>query len=178
MDILAHALWTGVGITLARSRVTISPRTAALTVGLAAVPDLLHMLPIIGWWLAGDGSLATLQAYAVAVPGQEPTLPVLVKLWSHHLHCIPHSAVVAGIVTLLLWATLRSFWIPLLGWWSHIAIDLFTHSADYYPVQVLYPLSERSFNGLAWNTPWFLALNYLALGLAALWLLRRKRAKR
>ncbi len=177
MDILAHALWTGIGTALARGRRPVAPRTVALTVGLATVPDLLHLLPIVGWWLVGDGSLAVVQAYAVAVPGQEPALPPLVNLWSHHLHCITHSAVLAGAVTLLLWAVLRSLWIPLLGWWSHIVIDLFTHSADYYPVQVLYPLSPYTFNGLAWNTPWFLQLNYAALGGAVLWLIITRRVK-
>ena len=177
MDIFAHALWAGVGITLVRRRMTITPRTVALTVGLATVPDLLHLLPVIGWWVAGDGSFAAVQAKALAVPGLEPQLPSLIKLWSHHLHCVTHSAVLAGVVTLLLWAVLRSLWIPLLAWWSHIVIDLFTHSADYYPVQVLYPLSDRSFSGLAWNTPWFMLLNYVLLGGATLWLLTTRRIK-
>ena len=178
MDILAHALWTGIGTTLARRRKPIAPQTVALTVGLAAVPDLLHLLPIISWWLAGDGTFAVLQAYAIALPGQEPALPPLVNLWSHHLHCITHSAVLAGAVTLLSWVVLRSLWIPLLGWWSHIVIDLFTHSADYYPVEALYPLSKYTFNGLAWNTPWFLLLNYVLLAGTALWLVITRRAKR
>lgn len=177
MDIFAHALWAGVGMTLARRRTPIEPRTVAMTVVLAVVPDLLHLLPIIGWWVAGDGSFAVVQAYAIAVPGQEPALPPLVNLWSHHLHCVTHSAVLAGALTLLLWAVLRSLWIPLLGWWSHIVIDLFTHSADFYPVPVLYPLSDRSFNGLAWNTPWFMLLNYALLCGAILWLFTTRKVK-
>jgi hypothetical protein len=88
-----------------------------------------------------------------------------------------HSAVIAGAVTLLLWALRRSMWIPLLGWWAHIVIDVFTHSADYYPVQVLYPLSASAFDGLAWNTPWFLALNYAALAAAWFWLLYSNRRR-
>jgi membrane-bound metal-dependent hydrolase YbcI (DUF457 family) len=50
----------------------------------------------------------------------------------------------------------RTLWIPLLGWWSHIVIDVFTHSADYYAVPVLYPFTERGFDGIAWITPWFM----------------------
>jgi len=160
---------------LARRRWPIAPRIAATTVGLAAVPDVLHLLPILGWTVFGDGSMALLRAYAIAVPGQEPTLPPLVTLVSYHLHCIMHSAIVTGAVTLLLWVALRSLWIPLLGWWSHIVIDVFTHSADYYPSPVLYPISQRGFNGLAWNTPWFLLLNYVVLGTVCLWLLRSRR---
>ena len=83
-----------------------------------------------------------------------------------------HSAVVAGAVTLLLWTIRRSLWLPLLGWWSHIVIDVFTHSADYYPSPVLYPLTQRGFDGLAWNTPSFLVLNYLALCAVGGWLWR------
>ena len=66
--------------------------------------------------------------------------------------------------------------VPLAGWWSHIVIDFFTHSADYYSVPVLYPFTYWGFDGLAWNTPWFLALNYavLSLCIAALALTRRR----
>ena len=155
---------------MARRRRAIPARTVIATVVLAALPDLFHLLPIAGWWVFGDGSLSALRAYAIAMPGREPALPPLVEVWSHHLHCVAHSAIIAGAVTLLLWALRRSLWIPLLGWWSHIVIDVFTHSADYYPSPVLYPITERGFDGLAWNTRWFMMLNYAALGLTGLWL--------
>ena len=174
MDIFAHTLWAGAGITLARRHWPIPPRTAASTVGLAALPDLMHLLPLAAWWVFGDGSADVLRAYAIAVPNQEPELPPPVALLSHHLHCIMHSALVAGAVTLLLWTLLRSLWIPLVGWWSHIVIDVFTHSADFYPVPVLYPITERGFDGIAWNRPWMMALNYLALAAVGLWLFRHR----
>jgi hypothetical protein len=171
MDILAHTMWAGAGLTLARRRWPVKGRTLALTMVLAALPDLFHLLPIVAWWLAGDGTFATVRAYAIAVPASEPGLPPAVNLLSHHLHCIAHSAIFAGMVTLLVWAVLRSLWLPLLGWWSHIVIDVFTHSADFYPAPVLYPITERGFDGLAWNTPWFMLANYVALGAVGLWLL-------
>ncbi|MEQ1803836.1 MAG: hypothetical protein ABL900_00515 [Burkholderiaceae bacterium] len=174
MDILAHTLWAGAGVALARRNTP----TLALTMALAALPDLFHLLPILVWWLGGDGSFAVLRAYALAVPASEPALPPLVNLLSHHLHCVAHSAIVAGVATLLFWAVWRSLWIPLLGWWSHIVIDVFTHSADFYPAPVLYPITQSGFDGLAWNTPWFMVANYIALGAAGVWLLcRRKRGK-
>ncbi len=172
MDIFAHALWAGAGVAAARRRWPLAPRTIVLTVTLAALLDILHLLPIAAWWIFGDGSMATLRAYAIAVPGHEPALPPLVNLLSHHLHCIMHSAIVAGVVTLLLWVVRRSLWIPLFGWWSHIVIDVFTHSAEYYPAPVLYPLTQRGFDGLAWNTPWFLLLNYAVLAAVGVWLQR------
>jgi len=176
MDIFAHALWAGAGAMLARRHCSkiaprITPRVVVLTITLAALPDLFHLLPIIGWWLFGSGSLATLHSYAIALPTNEPPLPAIVAIWSHQLHCVAHSAVVAGAVTAVVWAVQRRLWLPLLGWWSHIVIDVFTHSVDFYPSPVLYPFTQRGFDGLAWNTPWFMAANYVALAAVGLWLL-------
>jgi LexA-binding, inner membrane-associated putative hydrolase len=178
MDIVAHTLWVAAGVTVLHRRRPLSKSTVINCLVLAALPDVLHLLPIAGWWLFADGSFAALQGYAIAVPGQEPGLPPLAQLWSHHLHCVMHSAPVAALVTVALWTAWRSFWIPLLGWWSHIVIDVFTHSADYYAVPVLYPFTERGFDGIAWNTPWFMALNYLVLAVVGLWLLRTHRSHR
>jgi hypothetical protein len=178
MDIVAHTLWAAAGVTALRRRWPIAPATVAATLGLAALPDVLHLLPIALWWLFGDGTFSVLSAYAIAVPGHEPALPPMVQLWSHHLHCVMHSAIVAGAVTLLLYAVRRTLWLPLLGWWSHIVIDVFTHSADYYAAPVLYPITERGFDGIAWNVPWFMGLNYAALFAVGLWLMLRKGSKR
>jgi hypothetical protein len=165
MDIVAHGLWVGIGVALARRRWPITRREAAATVALAIVPDLAQLLPLLGR-AAISGDLHVLHTYATALPGLEPSLPAAVALWTHHLHCALHSAVLAGLVTLLVWIAARSLWLPLLGWWSHILIDVFTHSAEFYPVPVLYPFTQRGFDGLAWNTPWFLAVNYAALAIA------------
>ena len=175
MDILAHSLWAGIGVAMLGRRRPISARTAAVTVALAALPDVIHLLPILAWWALGSGSWATVRAYAIALPGQEPALPATVLLLSHHLHCILHSAVVAAAVSLLVWGLLRAWWLPLLGWWSHIVIDVFTHSADYYAVPVLYPFTQRGFDGIAWNQPWMLVLNYAAILAATVWLWRSRR---
>jgi hypothetical protein len=175
MDIVAHTLWAGVAVAVLRRHRPISRRTLVATIGMAALPDVAQLLPIVAWWWFGEGTLAIVLAYATAVPGHEPALPPLVHWFSHHLHCIMHSALVAGVVTLLLWALTRRLWIPLLGWWLHIVIDVFTHSADYYPTPVLYPITERGFDGVAWNTPWAMALNYTALAAVAVWLFVRRR---
>jgi hypothetical protein len=173
MDILAHALWVSAGLVLAQRRRPIAVRTAAATVALAVMPDLGHMLPMLGWGLLGDGSVAGLWRYAFALPGQEPVVPPMIGMVAHHLHCTLHSAIVAGSVTLLAWWVRGTLWIPLLGWWSHIVIDIFTHSADFYPAPVFYPITQRGFDGIAWNTPWFMVLNYTALAITALWLWRK-----
>ncbi len=176
VDIVAHTLWAAAGMAAWSRQRPIAPATIAATIGLAALPDILQLVPIALWWIFGDGTWSVVQAYGFALPGQEPALPPLVLLLSHHLHCVLHSLFAVAAVTLVLWLLRRALWIPLLGWWSHIVIDVFTHSADYYPAPVLYPITERGFDGIAWNTPWSLALNYAALGAVGIWfVLNRKR---
>ena len=175
MDIIAHGLWAGLGLRwLATRRKPSRPAVVVATVGMAVLPDLAHLLPIIARALFDGGSLQEVWRYAIAVPGLEPDLAGWAAAWSHHLHCALHSAVIAGGATLLLWRWRASVGLPLAGWWSHIVIDVFTHSAEFYPVPVLYPLTYQGFDGLAWNTPWFMVANYLALGVCAL-ALRRPR---
>ena len=168
MDIVAHGLWAGVGVALARRHRPIPDRVAVSAVVMAVVPDLAQLLPLLVTALFAEGGWSVLRAYATALPGLEPAMPPLVAALTHHLHCTLHSAVVAGAVTLLVWRITRAAWVwyPLLGWWSHILIDVFTHSTQFYPVPVFYPFTPWGFDGLAWNTPWFLAANYLAISLA------------
>ena len=49
MDIVAHALWAGIGVVALRRRRPMTPATVALTVAGAALPDVLQLLPIVGW---------------------------------------------------------------------------------------------------------------------------------
>lgn len=170
MDILAHGLWAGSGVAFAQRRWPVARRVAIATVAMAVLPDLAQLLPLVGLAVFQGGGTQVLMAYATALPGLEPSLPPMVALVSHHLHCILHSAVVAGVFTVPVAMRAAWLWPPLLGWWSHIVIDVFTHSAEFYPVPVLYPFTQRGFDGLAWNTPWFMAANYLAIAvvLAAL----------
>ena len=175
MDVLAHGLWAGIGVAAAARRWPVSRRAALATVALAVLPDFAQLLPLIAAALwRGDG-MRIVSAYVAALPGFTPVLPDGVALPLHHLHCTMHSAVIAAAVTALVWLGRRAFWWPLLGWWSHVVIDVFTHSADFYPSPVLYPFTERGFDGLAWNTPWLLAANYSALLAAAAWLAATRR---
>ena len=176
MDILAHGLWAGAAV------VAVAPRRPpaslwAWTVGLALLPDLGHMVPVTGWALTQLSSAQWWQ-YATALPGQEPPMPHAVHLLAHHLHCVLHSAVVAAAVSALVWVWRGAFWWPLLGWWSHTVIDVFTHSAEFFPSPVFYPLTYWGFDGVAWNQPMFQTINYLALVLVwggLLWRQHRQR---
>lgn len=169
MDIVAHGLWTGAAVLVLAPLRRLSPRLKCATVALAVLPDLVHMLPVTAWAVS-TVSITEWWQYATATPGNEPPMPEWVQLWAHHLHCVLHSAVVAAGVTLAVALRWRVFWWPLFGWWLHIVIDVFTHSADFYPSPVFYPLTYWGFDGIAWNQPTFLWINYLALAAVWAWL--------
>jgi len=165
VDVIAHGLWAGAaGSWLARRHH--APRGAlAWTVALGVAPDLLQLVPVLAWSATQAAPVSVLYAHVAAAPGSEPAMPAIVEAFSHHAHCFLHSAIVAGIVTAMLWRWWPGWLIPMSGWWLHIAIDVPTHSDDYYPVPFLYPLTYWGFDGVAWTRPWVLALNYIALAL-------------
>ena len=175
MDIVAHGLWAGaIGGALGR-KVRMTRATLWGMIGLGVAPDIVPMLPVIAYAFANPRSLQFVLAYVTATPGLEPALPPWVSELTHHLHCTMHSVVVLCGLTLVLWFLKRRFPIVLLGWWSHLLIDIPTHSADYYAVPLFYPISERAFDGVAWHEPWLMAANYLALIVVYVWLYRRYR---
>lgn len=172
MDFLAHGLWAGAAIK-AGTRLRDIPWPAAIwTIALSVLPDFGHALPVAVWAIA-SGVPTLLVDYALAPPGGEPPMPEAVAFWSHHLHCTLHSGIVAGVCTLAALLAIRRFWLPLAGWWSHILIDVFAHSTNFFPSPVFYPFSYWGFDGLAWNTWAFQVVNYLAL--AGVWALLWRR---
>ena len=178
MDIIAHGLWAGIAATAVARRIELPRRTVVVTVALAMLPDVVQMLPLAAYVLFGTGTWSDLVGYVYATPGSEPATPQLLSQLVDHLHCVMHSAIVAAAVTAVVAWKVRGLWFPLLGWWSHILIDVFTHSADYYPSPVFYPITQRGLDAVAWNTPTFMAFNYTALFGAAVWLYCARRRAR
>lgn len=174
MDILSHGLWAGLALAALKTRAQPTRGIVSATIALAVLPDLLQLLPVAFDALFRGQGWALLWQYATALPGQEPLLSPPKASLAHHLHCVAHSALVAGVLTAAIGFWTGRFWWPLLGWWMHILIDVFTHSAEFFPSPVFYPLTYWGFDGIAWNTPWFMVLNYAALTVCAVWLWRRR----
>jgi hypothetical protein len=179
MDTLAHGLWVGLGLSAYSSRRPVTRHTAIATITIALIPDVVHVLPVAYWAVMG-GDMSKVIAYIMAIPGAEPAMADWARDLSHHLHCAFHSGVIAGIASIAVWRSGPAMRIVMTGWWSHILIDVLTHSNDFYPSPVLYPLTYRGFDGLAWNTPGFAAANYAAILVVALLLhrMQKKGARR
>jgi len=78
----------------------------------------------------------------------------------HALYRISHSFVIcAGGLLLLYWLKREWFWISF-GWPLHILIDMFTHTEQFFPTPILWPISDFHIGSFSWGEPWFMALNY------------------
>lgn len=175
MDVLSHGLWAAAAAEILRRKRGGTGRQVGLAAALGVVPDVAQLLPVAAWFLA-QGTPGAIGEFIAAMPGQEPSMPGAVSATSHHLHCIFHSAPIAIVVGLVAWR-LRvrcGFWIAMAGWWSHIALDVPTHSYDYYAVPVFYPFTYWGFDGVAWTNPWVMGTGFVALVAVYAWLWRTR----
>jgi hypothetical protein len=74
----------------------------------------------------------------------------------------------------LVWGVVGRPVLEMLGWALHILIDILTHRGI-FAIHFLWPLSSFGFDGIRWESPWFLAVNYGALLLIFGWMWARKR---
>jgi hypothetical protein len=161
MDIIAHGLWAAAGTTVARKSANARIRLG-WTVFWAMFPDLLAFGPPVAvglWLLLTGGSLRGTRLPRVNFGVQ--------------LYPLGHSLIAFLLVFAVASLLARRVVLELLGWLSHILIDIFTHSFRYYATRFLWPLSDIRFNGLPWWTPWFWCSTYVALAIVYLLLWRK-----
>jgi len=203
MDIFAHGLWTyaatkaanrllagdvSKGHKLRRANRPLRPRSETskpLNAGLATFwgifPDLfaftLPVLLILGGIALGSVNISDL-SYA-SQHGMKPLSTVYFLIWTmpHSLYNISHSIFVFLLVFGILYLILkRPVW-ELGGWLLHLLIDIPSHSYQFYPTPILWPISNWKFMyGVSWANPWFMLANYSALLIVYVFMLRKKRA--
>ncbi len=154
MDIFAHALWTAAAGIATREK----------------LKQRVHLCWMVAWGVFPDVVVFTIPA-AVKIfrllTGASKSLlpdghgPHFEWVWG--LYNSSHSAVVFAVCFGAGWLFTRKPPLDMLGWAMHIFIDVFTHNG-LFAVKFLWPLSPVHMNGLRWETPWFLAVNYALLG--------------
>lgn len=176
MDILSHGLWAIAASKVAERRAgrRVPPLRAFLW-GL--FPDLFAFgLPFL-WliWAVFTGGV-TLSEFR---PGPGQNHPAFeqdgIFAISSQLYNWSHSIFVILAVFLLVWwwksgrRGLRRDRFPLimLGWPLHVLMDVPTHSLEFYPTPLFWPLSDWKFDGIVWGQTWFMLLNYGSLLAAA-----------
>lgn len=147
MDTISHALW-GKGLFGYRKY-----RWYALLFG--AIPDLLSF------------GIYFLYILISQPQNYKPGKPALDELpsWVFSLYDFSHSIIVAFIFIAIAYKINRDFSFPMLAWPFHIVLDIFTHSIQYFPTPVLWPISNYRFDGIPWSHPiiWFANIACIAM---------------
>jgi membrane-bound metal-dependent hydrolase YbcI (DUF457 family) len=162
MDILSHGLWGGIALGR-RSR-----RSYWTAFGFGVAPDLC--------------SFGLLFAQGLLTHGLDffdglgrPPDPSAIPAYVHQLYNVTHSLVVFAAVFALVWLLRRRPLWELGAWGLHIAVDIFTHSAAFFPTPFLWPLSDARVNGVPWSDPRIFFGNALLLAALYTWFYYRRR---
>ncbi len=160
MEIVAHGLWATAGAITA-NRKTRLRLSLPWTAWWAVFPDVLAFGPPVVVGLA-------LWATGQPITGHHVPPRVHIGL---PLYQIGHSLLVWLAAFAICAALIRRRALPMLGWLSHILIDIGTHSYSYYATRFLWPISNVSVDGIAWWTRWFWIATYVGLAIVyfALW---------
>ncbi len=185
MDIFAHGLWTAAAAKAVNDRLRANPkpkRPLKINIWYATwwgvFPDLFAFT-IPFFVITLDLFLGNTTFAQIPQPRTIPTsvlvgqIPILQL--AYDLYDISHSLIVFGMVFCLVWLIFRRPVLAMGGWLFHILIDIPTHSADFFPTPIFWPLSNLKFSGISWGTPWFMVANYSALAAVYLILWRKKR---
>ena len=96
--------------------------------------------------------------------------------WVYSLYDISHSLVIASLFIFIAYKINKEFAFPMLAWPAHIILDFFTHSIEFFPTPILWPISDFKFDGIPWSNPIVFFANVLVIFL--LFIYRLKRAKK
>lgn len=148
MDVLSHGLWGG----LAFGRR--SKREYWLAFLFGVLPDVLAFGLLTVQQILGIAAIRWSDAASarLAIPD-----------YVYGLYDITHSAVVFLAVFAIVWLVRKRPYLPLLAWGFHILLDIFTHSAEFFPTPIFWPLADVRVNGVPWSHPVIFISNWALL---------------
>jgi len=156
MDTLSHALW-GKGIFGYR-------KYRWLPFFFGAVPDLLSFGVYFVYRIISGSFFLKFGKPAIE------DIPV----WVVSLYDFSHSLVVALIFIGIVFLFKKEFCFPMLAWPFHIILDFFTHSVQYFPTPIFWPISAYRFDGIPWSHPNIFFTNILCIIMLYLYRNRKK----
>ena len=95
--------------------------------------------------------------------------------WVYDLYDISHSMVTALVFIAIANKINKDFAWPMLAWPMHIIVDFFTHSIEFFPTPILWPISDYRFDGVPWSNPYVLVINFVLI--FVIFIYRRKNKK-
>lgn len=164
MDIVSHGLWGGVAF--GRK----SKRNFAVAFFVGMMPDLFSFgVHFITNFL---GITPRMDHF-----GGRPD-PALIPDFIYRLYDISHSLIVFAIVFGAVWFFRKKPQWLLGPWLLHILIDIPTHSADFFPTPLFWPVSDFKVNGINWGDPVIFFPNLALLLVAyAVWYFKSRKLK-
>ena len=154
MDTLSHALW-GKGLFGYRKY-----RWFSFLFGV--IPDLLSF---------GLYFLFNLLINPSPMKFGKPELSEIPE-WVFMLYDFSHSLIIATLFILIVYKINKDFCFPMLAWPFHIVLDFFTHSVQYFPTPILWPISDYRFDGIPWSNKYVILVN--VVGIFLVFVYRRK----
>ena len=145
MDTISHVLW-GKGLFGYRKY-----RWLSLLFG--ALPDLLSF---------GLYFLFNLISNPSTIRLGKPELSEIPS-WVFSLYDFSHSIIIAIIFIVMVYAINKDLYFPMLAWPFHIVLDFFTHSVQYFPTPILWPISHYRFDGIPWSNPYIMIGNTICI---------------
>ena len=95
--------------------------------------------------------------------------------WVYDLYDISHSMVTALVFIAIAYKINKDFAWPMLAWPMHIIVDFFTHSIEFFPTPILWPISDYRFDGVPRSNPYVLVINFVLI--FVIFIYRRKNKK-
>lgn len=165
MDFLSHGLWGGIALGRA------SRRSFWLAFVFGMAPDLCSFGLVFADGLLTHG----LDFFnGLGHPPDAAQIPAYVN----QLYDATHSLPVFALVFALVWWLRKRPLMELGAWGLHIVVDVFTHSAKFFPTPFLWPLSDAHVDGVPWSEPAIFFTNVgLLVGVYA-WFFIRKPKRR
>ena len=154
MDTLSHALW-GKGLFGYRKY-----RWFSFLFGV--IPDLLSF---------GLYFLFNLLINPSPMKFGKPELSEIPE-WVFMLYDFSHSLIIATLFILIVYKINKDFCFPMLAWPFHIVLDFFTHSVQYFPTPILWPISDYRFDGIPWSNKYVMLVNVVGIFLVFVYRLK------
>jgi membrane-bound metal-dependent hydrolase YbcI (DUF457 family) len=146
MDTLSHGLWAIVLVKGLFKKVNLW-----LAFLFGVLPDVIPFgIPFMTMILSG------------AKPSGDPSsfhFPSYVQ----PLYSITHSLIIAVFVFLLIYLITKKAYVWMLGWPLHILVDIPTHSKEFFPTPLFYPISNFAVDGVNWGNPYIFFPNWILL---------------
>ena len=145
MDTISHALW-GKGLFGYR-------KYKWLPLFFGAIPDLASF---------GIYFLYNLIVNPTTMKMGKPELSEIPS-WVFSLYNFTHSLIIAILFIFIAYILKRDFCFSMLAWPFHIILDFFTHSIEYFPTPILWPISNYRFDGIPWSNQYIMIGNIICI---------------